>query len=476
MNEETKTTPHFSRRDWLKAIFILVLLIYTIVELAYRFTLPTDGWMATENELSGLTYVQNILGEASPLREGDRVIAVEGNPVNYEVFSTSTAIRETWQIGAVLDYSVVRAGQEIIVPVKLVHWQLLPWVLNRLLDLTLLIGLLSSLALFAVAAAIFIRRPGNPAAFPFLIIIGFFALTSWSETLPFGFPVWIDPLAFFFQDKVSTFLLAVLFPYALIRFALVFPRPKPIQQRYPWLSTMWLVFAVILLVSTFGTYIAWYWFLFSMFLGLAILVHNAITMRDPVSRAQVRWGVGGILIGIGAIALAITANTFGLVQLSDRMFDFIGAFSITVIGVTISVAITRYRLFDIDVIIRRTLQYAILTGLLVLVYFGSVVLLQGLIENLTGEQSPVVIVISTLLIAALFNPLRNRVQFFIDRRFYRRKYDAEHALAQFAAEARDEVEMDNLTAALLGVVEETLQPETAVLWLKNIERSTSGER
>lgn len=469
-NRSSKSTAHFTRIDWLKVIFILLLLIYTVGELAYRFTLPTDGWMVTENELPGLTYVQNILGEASPLQVGDRVIAVEGNQVDYEVFSTTTAIRESWQIGAELDYSVVRAGQEIIIPVRLVHWQLRPWVVNRLLDPTLLIGLLSSLVLLAVAAAIFIRRPDNPAAFPFLIIIGFFTLTSWSETLPFGFPVWVDPLAFFFQDKVSTFFLAVLFPYALISFALVFPRPKPIQQRYPWLSTIWLVFAALLLISTFGTYIAWYWFLLSMFLGLAILVHNGITMRDPVSRAQVRWGVGGILIGIGAIAISITANTFGLVQLSDRAFDLISAFSITVIGVTISVAITRYRLFDIDVIIRRTLQYTILTGLLVLVYFGSVVLLQSLVENVAREQSPVVIVISTLLIAALFNPLRIRIQDFIDRRFYRSKYNAEKALAKFASAARDEVDMDKLTTALMGVVDETLQPEQASLWLINTRR------
>ena len=158
-----------------------------------------------------------------------------------------------------------------------------------------------------------------------------------------------------------------------------------------------------------------------MFLGLAILVHNGITMRDPVSRAQVRWGVGGILIGIGAIAISMTANTFGLVQLSDRMFDLIGAFSTTVIGVTIAVAISRYRLFDIDVIIRKTLQYGVLTVLLALVYFGSVVLLQGLVENITGRQLPIVIVISTLAIAALFNPLRIRVQDFIDRRFFRKK-------------------------------------------------------
>ena len=212
MNGESKTTPRFSRRDWLKAIFILVLIIYTIVELAYRFTLPADGWMVTENELPGLTYVQNILGEPSPLQAGDRVIAVDGNPVDYSVFSTSDSIQDAWQFGAVLQYSVVRDGQEAIVPVKLAHWQIAPWVMNRLLDPIQLIGLLSDLALVAVAAAIFIRRPDNPAVFPFLIMIVFFSLSSWSETLPFGFPVWTDPLAYFFQDKVNIFLLVVLFP------------------------------------------------------------------------------------------------------------------------------------------------------------------------------------------------------------------------------------------------------------------------
>ena len=108
----------------------------------------------------------------------------------------------------------------------------------------------------------------------------------------------------------------------------------------------------------------------------------------------------------------------------------------------------KYRLYDIDVVIRKTLVYTLLTFLLALVFFGSVILLQRVFEAVTGQQSQLAIVLSTLAIAAFFNPLRNRIQAGIDRRFYRQKYDARQVLAQFALVARDETEMNRLTAEL----------------------------
>lgn len=129
------------------------------------------------------------------------------------------------------------------------------------------------------------------------------------------------------------------------------------------------------------------------------------------------------------------------------------------------IAIMRYGLWGIDVIIRRTVQYALLTGLLALVFFGSVVLLQAIFGSVTGERFPVVIVLSTLVIAALFTPLRRRVQDVIDRRFFRKKFDAQQVLAEFVVTARDETDLDKLTAELQRVVEETMQPEAESLWL-----------
>ena len=133
--------------------------------------------------------------------------------------------------------------------------------------------------------------------------------------------------------------------------------------------------------------------------------------------------------------------------------------------VSIGVAMLRYRLWDIDIIIRKTLVYSILTALLALIYFGGVVLLQQLTRSITAS-SDLAIAVLTLVIAALFFPLRRRVQNAIDRRFYRRKYDAAKTLAAFGVTARDEVELDKLTSELLNVISETMQPTTVSLWLR----------
>jgi hypothetical protein len=152
------------------------------------------------------------------------------------------------------------------------------------------------------------------------------------------------------------------------------------------------------------------------------------------------------------------------------VLTIIGFASILPLYLATGIAILRYRLYEIDIIIRRTLQYTLVTGLLVMVYFGSIVLLQSVLRSLTGEVSQVAIVISTLGIAALFNPLRLRVQGFIDQRFYRHKYNAEQAMMRFAAVAREDVKMENLSAAMVQVAEETMQPLDVSLWLTNSKR------
>lgn len=196
-----------------------------------------------------------------------------------------------------------------------------------------------------------------------------------------------------------------------------------------------------------------------------LLRYRSATMQV---RAQIRWFVVG-----GVIYVTCLLASLVLMDYSDVLPGILSNLAILPLYLAIGIAITRYRLYDIDLIIRKTLQYTLITGLLVLVYFGSVLILQNLVEALTGEQSPVVIVISTLGIAALFNPLRKRIQEFIDRRFYRKKYDAEHTLAHFTTAARDEVNLEQLSTALLSAVGDTMQPEMISLWLKSTNHSPS---
>jgi hypothetical protein len=143
-----------------------------------------------------------------------------------------------------------------------------------------------------------------------------------------------------------------------------------------------------------------------------------------------------------------------------------------VIPLALTVSIVRQRLWDIDILIRRTLVYSLLSGLLGTVYFGGVALLQAVLPMDRSKPSPVIIVITTLAIAALFNPLRKRIQEFIDRRFYRQKYDAEQALAEFAVTARNETDIERLSSCQTSTVQETLQPEQVSLWIPAVNKGS----
>jgi len=185
-----------------------------------------------------------------------------------------------------------------------------------------------------------------------------------------------------------------------------------------------------------------------------------------VQRQQLKWFVYFGVFTLLLLPLLFLASTTLTIIDSEIALGLIFVLAALILPLATTVAILRHGLYDIDVIIKRTLLYIAMTLILVGIYLASVIFLQYLFTAVAGQESPVAIVISTLIIAALFNPLRHRVQDLIDRRFYRSKYDAAQTLNQFAQKARDEVDLDQLSAELLRAVQETMQPDQASLWLK----------
>jgi hypothetical protein len=212
-------------------------------------------------------------------------------------------------------------------------------------------------------------------------------------------------------------------------------------------------------------------------LGIVAAASLFLRMRraNGVARQQIKWFTyAAVVLVSGGILDFTVSEATGLLWVGK-----IG-FVLTMIGLAgmpmaIGIAVLRYRLYNIDRIINRTLVYGSLTAMLLAVYVADIVVFQRIFLFLTGEESTLAVVASTLVIAALFNPLRRRIQSFIDRSFYRRKYDARKTLEAFSTKLRDETDLDALSDDLVGVVRETMQPAHVSLWLRP-DPAQKGER
>lgn len=209
------------------------------------------------------------------------------------------------------------------------------------------------------------------------------------------------------------------------------------------------------------------------FIGFVTMqVYRYRWVSGPVERQQTKWVVFGTTATFaGFLGVVVFATILDLPDESSITFYYFAIWTVSygfmlLIPLSISMAMLRSRLFDVDVLINRTLVYGLLTATLVVVYVGGVVLLQTLFRALTGGTHQLAIVASTLAIAVLFNPLRHRVQILIDRRFYRKKYDAAKTLEAFSARLRDETDLDALTEDLIAAVRTTLEPAQVSVWLR----------
>ncbi|HAE84391.1 MAG TPA: hypothetical protein DCK85_13460 [Ktedonobacter sp.] len=269
---------------------------------------------------------------------------------------------------------------------------------------------------------------------------------------------------------------------SIVLFLVLFPNGRLVPR---WMG-LFLLFGIIGAVSTVlpptspvnSNNMPWWLGLVTSAVYVAIIFSQIYRYRRVSTRAerqQTKWVVFGIVIAVTGIFVVLPMLSFffpTLNQLNTPSSVIFGlaAYPLVLLSLPVSVgiAVLRYRLYDIDVLINRTLVYGTLTGVLALVYAGSIIVLQALVRQLTGgtSQSQLVTVASTLLIAALFQPLRHGIQSIIDRRFYRRKYDAARTLAAFSATLRDEVDLNQVREELVAVVQETMQPSHVSLWLR----------
>jgi hypothetical protein len=345
-------------------------------------------------------------------------------------------------------------------------------------------GVLTEIIFAAVSLTvgflIFWRRSDEPIALLVaLTMVLFVGGSASSETLAAAYP----------SLEVTNTFLTFLNTACLILVFYLFPDGRFVPR---W--SRWFALALIALtVPNFffpGSFLNWGkwpgWMGFPVFvtvLGSGVLaqVYRYRRVSSPLQRRQTKWVVFGFVVGITSFlgAILLSATLLPALGTSGLFLDLIGKLSITlfvlVIPISFGVAILRSGLFDIDIIINRTLVYGSLTAMLVALYFCGIVVLQRIFVLLTGQRSTLAVVASTLLIAALFTPLRWRVQGLIDRRFYRRKYDARKTLEAFSTTLRNETDLEALSDDLVGVVRETMQPAHISVWLRP-ETAPEGER
>jgi hypothetical protein len=353
---------------------------------------------------------------------------------------------------------------------------------------------------FAILAALIIQRqPGNRIGWllmiPAVAAIPQALLNLAGAQIPSSAPTTLTPLLFVTLWYSGWNWVPPIF--AILLLPLLFPTGYPPSPRWRWVLVYGLTLAGVFVFLV--TFVDKLWpvngegnwmlanpigFIPDEFLNsglfmplwstnlvlLTVLSFASMVARYRAAGSRERQQIKLLTYTCGLFAVVYAIGVFMSQEqdnLANALWGLMFVLGIASIPIVIAYSILRYRLFDIDLVIRRTLVYGLLTAVLALVFFSGVALLQQVFGRISGtENSPVAIVLSTLAIAALFNPLRVRIQTVIDRRFYRKKYNAEQALARFAAQVREQTDIEQLSAELVAVVQETMQPETISIWIK----------
>jgi hypothetical protein len=269
---------------------------------------------------------------------------------------------------------------------------------------------------------------------------------------------------------------------AILLFMYVFPDGRFVPRWARWLALVSIVVFAPSILFPYSSLSLWRHPLLNAMVSAGVFGSIAIVqiyryrrVSTFAQRQQIKWVVLGIVAAAVGYCMFLVVNLLQGGILLSLLGYTAGLLLLALLLISIVVAVSRYRLYDVDLIINRTLVYGSLTALLVLVYVGGVTATQAIFRALSGQGSTLAVVTSTLVIAALFNPLRRRIQSFIDRRFYRNKYDARKTLEAFSVKLRDETDLKALNDDLVRVVRETMQPSHVSLWLRPETTSKGGQ-
>ena len=365
-----------------------------------------------------------------------------------------------------------------------------------------LISLATPVVFALVAALIVSRQPQNTIGWLLMVVVGAFVVGGPLET-------YIERLAPSSPAPTVPILLAVWFSnwgwllliFPLLYILLLFPNGRPPTPRWRWVSVAAIAWATLfVLMATLSQRLTTPRLVFDNPIGvlredtvellagvwvagllvLVVVCALALFVRyrraNDTERRQIKWMLYACAVFLVVYVGGFVNGVAGSNSPGGYIWGVFFGLSLVMLPAAIGIAILRYRLYEIDVVINRTLVYGPLTAMLVLVYLGGVISLEYAFRALTGGESQLAIVASTLAIAALFNPLRRRVQAFVDRRFYRRKYDAAKTLEAFSAKLRDETDLDALSDEMVSVVRETMQPAHVSLWLRPDTALSEGQQ
>jgi hypothetical protein len=337
-------------------------------------------------------------------------------------------------------------------------------------------AILTSLMWFGIAGVIFWRRSDNLVTLLVAVQLVTQGASDGASALLGNQSPWERPAV----------VLNVLNIVLLYMFLAVFPSGRFVPRWMGWVLVPASLAECLLLLPSIPAVLAHVPFDVvdnAPFIVLVILIAAQIyryrSVSTNIQRQQTKWVIAGIgasiVVQLGLLVpVAFVPSLSAPDALYPLLAGMVTSLALTLGPIAFMFAVLRYRLYDIDVIINRTLVYGSLTGILAAVYVGAIIGLQALARNVVRQDSPVAIVVATLAVAALSQPLRSRIQLSVDRRFYRRKYDAQKTLEAFSASLRQELDPETLGDRIMGIVQETMQPEHVSLWIRPTTRAMTS--